>query len=56
MRRVKQTFSVQLEQGVISSADYIREVNAEDQARQNLVLHETQWLMAKAKYQFSAGN
>lgn len=54
--RIKQTASVQLEQGVISSTDYIREVNAEDQAKQNLVLHETQLLMAKAKYQFTSGN
>lgn len=54
--RIKQTASVQLEQGVISSTDYIREVNAEDQAKQNRVLHETQLLMAKAKYQFTSGN
>jgi hypothetical protein len=54
--RIKQTASVQLEEGVISSADYIREVNAEDQARQNRVLHETQLLMAKAKYQYTSGN
>jgi outer membrane protein TolC len=54
--RVKETASFQLEQGVISSSDFIREVNAEDQAKQNRVLHETQLLKAKANYQFNSGN
>ncbi|MBT1695291.1 TolC family protein [Fulvivirgaceae bacterium PWU4] len=54
--QVKQTASVQLEQGTITSTDYVREVNAEDQARQNLVLHETQLLVASAKHQFTSGN
>lgn len=54
--QVKQTAFVQLEQGAITSTDYVREVNAEDQARQNLALHETQLLMASAKHQFTSGN
>jgi hypothetical protein len=54
--RIKETASVQLEAGVISPTDYIRELNSEDQAKQNRVLHETQLLMAKAKYQFNRGN
>jgi outer membrane protein TolC len=54
--RVKQTASVQLEEGVISASDYVREVNAADQAEQNRVLHETQLLMAEAKYQFTIGH
>src|SRR5262245_42294218 len=54
--QVKQTASVQLEQGAITSTDYVREVNAEDQARQNMALHETQLLMASAKHQFTSGN
>lgn len=53
--RVKETASVQLEQGVISASDYVRDVNAADQARQDRALHETQLLMAQAKYQFIAG-
>lgn len=53
--RVKETASVQLEHGVISADDYIREVNAADQAEQNRVLHETQLLMAEAKYRFTTG-
>jgi outer membrane protein TolC len=55
-RRVKQTASVQLEEGVVSASDYVREVNAADQAEQNRVLHETQLLMAEAKYQFTIGH
>ena len=53
--RVQKTASAQLEQGVISAADYIREVNATDQAKQNRSLHETQLLMARATYQFTQG-
>lgn len=52
---VRKTASAQLEAGVISSADYIREVNAADQAKQNRVLHETQLLMAQAKLRFTTG-
>jgi hypothetical protein len=55
-QKVKQTASLQLEQGTITSNDYVREVNAEDQARQSLVLHETQLLMARALHQFTSGN
>jgi outer membrane protein TolC len=54
--RIRETASIQLEEGTITSADYIRELNAEDQARQNLVLHETQLLMATIKHQFISGN
>ena len=53
--KVRQTAAVQLEEGVITSTDFIREVNAEDQAKQNRVLHETQLLLAAAKYQFTTG-
>lgn len=44
---VKKAALAQLENGVINSSDYLREVNAEDNARQNKVLHEIQLLMAK---------
>jgi hypothetical protein len=36
-----------LENGVINSSDYLREVNAEDGARQNKILHEIQLLIAQ---------
>ncbi|HEX8039801.1 MAG TPA: transporter, partial [Chryseosolibacter sp.] len=54
--RVKETASVQLEQGVISASDYVREVNAEDRAIQDRVLHEVQLLMAQARYEFTNGH
>lgn len=53
---VKQTASVQLENGVITSNDYLREVNAEDKARQNKIVHEIQLLMAQYAQQATTGN
>lgn len=53
---VKTTASVQLENGVINTNDYLREVNAEDQARQNKILHEIQLLMAQYTLQTTTGN
>lgn len=44
---VKNAALAQLENGVINSSDYLREVNAEDAARQNKILHEIQLLMAE---------
>lgn len=43
---VKNAAAAQLENGVITGSDYIREVNAESQARQNRTLHEIQWLLS----------
>lgn len=54
--RVKQTASAQLENGVITSNDYLREVNAEDKARQNKIVHEIQLLMAQYAQQNTTGN
>jgi outer membrane protein TolC len=53
---VKNTASVQLENGVINTNDYLREVNAEDQARQNRIVHEIQSLMAQYALQTTTGN
>ena len=53
---VKNTSSVQLENGVITTSDYIREVNAEDQARQGKLLHQVQLLIAQYNLQNSFGN
>ena len=40
--KIKQTSQVQLENGVITSTDFIRDANAENQARQKKALHEIQ--------------
>ena len=53
---VKNTSLVQLENGVITSSDYLREVNAENQAIQNQSMHEIQLLMAKYNQQNITGN
>ena len=52
---VKDAARAQLENGVITSNDYLREVNAEDQARQTLILHQLQLLQAQINYQTILG-
>jgi outer membrane protein TolC len=44
---VTKASNAQLENGVITSSDYLREVNAEDQARQALITHQLQLLQAQ---------
>ena len=44
---IKKASLAQLENGVISTSDYLREVNAEEHARIQKVLHETQFLLTQ---------
>lgn len=53
---VKNAAVAQLENGVITSHDYISQVNAENQARQNLVLHEIQLLQIQYNSKNTSGN
>lgn len=53
---VKKAAAAQLENGVLSAHDYISQVYAEDQARQNRILHEVQLLQAEFSYQNTTGN
>lgn len=53
--RIKNTALAQLEYGVINSSDYLREVNAEDQAKQTQLLHEIQLLMTQYDQQTTTG-
>ncbi len=53
---VKKTSVVQLENGVITTNDYLKEVNEEDQARQNLILHSLQLLMVQYAQKTTTGN
>lgn len=46
----------QFENGVINSSDYLREINAADQARQNKALHQVQLLMAQYQRKTTSGN
>jgi hypothetical protein len=52
---IKATAASQLENGVINSNDYMREVTAEDQARQDKIIHEIQLLLAHYNVNTTAG-
>jgi len=53
---VKNAAGAQLENGVITSHDYINHVNAESQARQSLLLHQIQLLQSEYNTQTISGN
>ncbi|MBK7849818.1 MAG: TolC family protein [Bacteroidetes bacterium] len=53
---IKSRAQVQLENGVITTNDYLKEISAEDQARQNKILHEIQLLLALYTQQYTTGN
>ena len=52
---VTQAAKAQLENGVITANDFLKEVNAEDQARQTRIMHELQLLQARITYQTLSG-
>lgn len=52
---IKQASLAQLENGVITSADYLREVNAADNARQMKLIHEIQLLLTQYNHQILTG-
>ena len=54
--KIKNTSLAQLANGVINANDYLREVNAEDQAKQNQTLHSIQLLMAQYNQKTTSGN
>jgi outer membrane protein TolC len=53
--KVKDAAKAQLENSVITANDYLREINAEDQARQTLIVHQLQLLQAQINYQTILG-
>jgi outer membrane protein TolC len=53
---VKKAALAQLENGVIDSNDYLREVNEENAATQNKIIHETDLLLAKYRQKLITGN
>jgi outer membrane protein TolC len=53
---VKNATQTQLDNGTATTNDYLIAVNAEDQARQNRILHEIQFIMAQYNAQTTAGN
>jgi hypothetical protein len=52
---IKKTALHQLENGIITSNDYLREVNAEDNARQTKIIHDIQWRMAQYNLRTTLG-
>jgi outer membrane protein TolC len=52
---IKNTSRKQLDNGVITEHDYLLDLNAEDQARQNQLLHEVQLMMAYYNYKTLSG-
>ncbi len=52
---VKNSSNAQLHNGIITASDFIRDLNAEDQAKQSLLLHRVQLLLAQYQYQTTAG-
>lgn len=52
---ITEAAKAQLENSVITSSDYLREVNAEDAARQSLIIHQIQLLQAEVNYSITAG-
>lgn len=54
--RVKNTAKSQLENGTITAGDYLIQVNTEDRARQDLLLHQTQLQMAYNNHKTTSGN
>ncbi len=53
---VKESAQAQLDNGVITTRDFIAHVNAENMARQNLVLHQIQLLQATYTLKYLSGN
>lgn len=53
--KIKENASFKLANGIITSIDYVTELNAENQAMLNQRLHEIQWLQAQYNYQLILG-
>ena len=53
---VKDASKAQMENGIITIHEYISELDAEDQAKQSLLLHEVQLLLAEYSYQNTTVN
>ena len=54
-KSVTDAAKAQLENGVITANDFLKEINAEDQARQVLITHQVQLLQAQINYQTISG-
>ncbi|HTE23976.1 TolC family protein [Flavitalea sp.] len=53
--QVREASKAQLDNGVITASDYLREINAADQAAQTKITHEIQLIQAKINYRNTSG-
>ncbi|MCX6252840.1 MAG: TolC family protein [Bacteroidetes bacterium] len=53
--KITKTASSQMDNGVITSSDYVNRMNEEIQAKQNMELHKIQLIKAKIAYLFTTG-
>lgn len=53
---IKHSAAAQLENGIINSSDYLKEVNAEDLAVQSKIAHQVQLLLSQYTQQTTTGN
>ena len=53
--QIKNTSLVQLNNGVITANDYLKEINEYDLAKQTMVQHQTQLIQSKLQYQLIKG-
>ena len=53
---VKQTSALQLQNGVINANDYLLDINAESEARQERLVHQVQLLMSLYDHKTTSGN
>jgi len=56
LTEVKNSAKAQMDNGTLTTHDYISELDAEDQARQKMLLHKVQLLMDQYNYQNTSGN
>ncbi len=54
--KIRNLSSIRLNEGVVSSAEYLDDVNAEKMARLNLEVHKIQWIKAIINYYTEMGN
>jgi len=53
---IKKAAEIKVENGTLSVTELLREINSEDQAKQNKVLHEIQLLMSIYNYKNTTNN
>jgi len=54
-QKITRTSASKLENGTITSTEYLTHVNAEDQARKNLILHDIQSILAQYQKKLTTG-